>query len=68
MAYLKQKHNSRLVSDPTYPKSDESIFNDCDCKDLYGDAEEAIPPNTRKPCGKDVELGAKVDSDNAGDK
>ena len=32
MAYLKQKHNSRLVFDPTYPIIDESIFKDCDWK------------------------------------
>ena len=32
MACLKQKHNSRLVFDPTYPKIDESIFKDCDWK------------------------------------
>ena len=28
MAYLKQKHNSQLVFDPTYPKTNESIFKD----------------------------------------
>ena len=38
MAYLKQKHNSRLVFDPTYPKIDESFFKDFDWKDFYGDA------------------------------
>ena len=30
MAYLKQKHKSRLVFDPTYNRTDESIFKDCD--------------------------------------
>ena len=68
MAYLKQKHNSRLVFDPTYPKIDESIFTDYDWKYFYGDAKEAIPPNSPAPCGKGVDLRAKVDSDYAGDK
>ena len=67
MAYLKQKHKSRLVFDPTYTKIDESIFKYCDWKDLYGDAEEAITTNTSKPHGKDVNLRTKVDSDHAGD-
>ena len=40
MDYLKNKHNSRLVFDPNYPKIDEIIFKYCDCKDLYGDSEE----------------------------
>ena len=68
IAYLKKKHNSRLVFDPTYPKIDESIFKDCEWKDVYGDAEESISQNVPKPRGKDVDLGGKVDSYNAGDK
>ena len=68
MDCLKQKHNPRLVFDPTYPKIDESIFKDCDWKDFYGYVEEAIPPNAPNPCGKDVDLWATVDSDHAGDK
>ena len=68
MSYLKNKHNSRLVFDSTYPKIDEIIFKDCDWKYFYEDAEEAIPPNAPKPHGKDVDLRAKVDSDYAGDK
>ena len=66
MACLKQKHNSRLVFDLTYPKIDESIFKYCDWKYFYGDAEEAIPPNAPNPRGKDVELQDKVDCDHAG--
>ena len=68
MACLKQKHNYRLVFDPTYPKIDESIFKYCDWKYFYGDAEEAIPPNSLKPLDKDVDLRAKVDSNREGDK
>ena len=68
MDYLEQKHNSWLVSDPTYPKIDESIFKNCDWKDFYGDPEEAIPPSASKPCSKDVDLWAKFDRDHTGDK
>ena len=68
MDYLKQKHNSILVFDPTYPKIDEIIFKDCEWKDFYGDAEEAILRNAPKPRGKGVYLMAKVDSNHVGDK
>ena len=68
MDYLKQKHNSILVFYTTYPKIDEIIFNDCDCKSFNGDAWEANPPNSPKPCGKDVDLQAEVDSEHKVDK
>ena len=68
MSYLEQKHNSRLIFDPTYPKIDESIFKDCYWKYLYGDAEEVIPPKALKPRGKVTDMKAKVDSYHAGDK
>ena len=68
MAYLKHKHNSRIVFDLTYPKIDEIILKYCDWKDFYGDVEEVIPPNAPKPRGKDVDLRAKVDSEHAWDK
>ena len=56
MAYLKHKHNSKLVFDKTYPKTKENIFKDCDWKDFYGDSEEANPPNAPNPRGMDVDL------------
>ena len=68
MTYLKQKHNPQLVFDPTYPKIDEIIFKGCDWKEFYRDVEEVMTQNTHKPCGKDVDLRAKVNSDHAGDK
>ena len=68
MAYLKQKHNSRLVFDPNYPKIYESIFKYCDWKDFYRYAEEAIPLNEPKPRVKHIDLRAKVDSEHVGDK
>ena len=66
-AYLKNKHNSRLVFDPTYPEIDMSIFKECDWKHFYGDIKEAIPLNAPKPRGKEVDLRMFVDSDHAGD-
>jgi len=69
MAYLRQKHNSRLFLDPTYPAIDRASFNDgAEWKEFYGDVTEAIPPNAPKPRGKDVDLRMMVDSDHAGDK
>jgi hypothetical protein len=69
MAYLKQKHNSHLVFDPTYPSIDMSTFKkNKEWHDFYRDAKEAIPPNAPEPRGKDVDLRMMVDSDHAGDK
>jgi hypothetical protein len=44
-AYLKAKHNSRMVFDPMYPAIDHASFKQCDWKQFYGDVKEAIPPN-----------------------
>ena len=67
-AYLKQKHNSRLILDPTLPKIDMEHFKgNEDWKSFYGDAKEAIPPNAPQPRGKSVVLRMFVDSDHAGD-
>ena len=68
MDNLKQKHSSRLVFDPTYIIIDVSIFKNYYWKDLYGDAEEVIPPKALKPRGKVTDMKAKVDSYHAGDK
>ena len=69
MAYLKVKHNSRLVLDPSYPDIDMSEFKENqEWKDFYGDVKEAIPYNAPKPRGKGVDLRMFVDSDHAGNK
>ena len=69
MSYLRVKHNSRLVLDPSYAEIDYAEFNvDADWHAFYGDVEEALPPNAPKPLGKEVELRMFVDSDHAGDK
>ena len=68
MGYLKQKHNSRLVFDPTYPDIVHSDFPKYNWTEFYHGAEEAIPPDMPEPLGKEVDLRMFVDSDHAGDK
>ena len=46
MVYLKQKNNSRLFLDPTYPAIDKTTFDDgADWKEFCGDATKAITPD-----------------------
>ena len=66
-AYLKKRHNSQLVFDPTYPDINKDDFLVCDWKHTYGEVEEAIPPNAPEPRGKEVDIRLFVDSDHAGD-
>jgi hypothetical protein len=54
--YLEKRHNSRIVFDPTYPTIDMSSFKDCDWKQYYGNAKEAIPPNAPEARGQEVDL------------
>ena len=69
MSYLKHKHNSRLVLDPSYAVIDYGKFKKKeDWTEFYGNVKEAVPPNAPKPLGKEVELRMFVDSDHAGDK
>jgi len=66
-AYLKGRHNSRMVFDPTYPDICASDFKECEWKSFYGDVAEAIPVDMPEPRGKEVDLRLFVDSDHAGD-
>jgi hypothetical protein len=68
MGYLKLKHNSRLIFDPSYPTIDESNFQHHDWEEFYRDAVEAIPTNAPRALGKEIDLRMMVDSDHAGDK
>jgi hypothetical protein len=43
MGYLKQKHNSHLIFDPTSPDIDITSFPTYDWTEFYGDVQEAIP-------------------------
>jgi hypothetical protein len=67
-AYLKNKHNARIIFDPTYPEIPHEIFQDnFDWTTMYGNVKEAIPPNAPEPRGKSVLLRCYVDSDHAND-
>ena len=66
--YLRNKHNSCMAFDPTYPEIDMSDFKVCDWENFYTGAKEALPPNAPQPQGKEVDLRLFVDSDHAGDK
>ena len=69
MSYLKIKHNSRLVLDPSYPGIDMSEFRSNEnWAPFYGDVQEAKPLNSHNPLGNEVTLRIFVDSDHAGDK
>ena len=48
-AYHKQKHNSRLALDPTYPQVDMRSFPEADWTNFYCYVSEAIPNNAPEP-------------------
>jgi hypothetical protein len=67
-AFLKNKHNTEMVFDPTEPDIDESIFEGQDWSDsVYGECVEALPKNAPEPRGSGFKIKAYVDSDHAGD-
>ena len=68
MGYLKQKHNTRLVFDPTYPTIDMDSFSKYYWTEFYGKVEEAIPSDIPTPLGKDLDVCMMCDSDHAGEK
>jgi hypothetical protein len=68
MSFLSQKHNTRLMFDPTYPKIDMGQFPQYNWTKFYGNVEETIPVDMPKPLGKGVDVCMMCDSDHAGDK
>ena len=68
MGYLKQKHNSRLIFDPTYPDINVSSFPTYDWTKFYGDVQEAFPHDMPEPLGKDLDICMFCNSDHAGEK
>ena len=68
MGYLKNKHNTRLVFDPTYPDVDKGDFPQYDWTEFYGNAKEIMPADMPKPLGQDIDLRMMVDSNHVGDK
>ena len=68
-AYLRRRHNSRMVFDPCYPDMDMSKFKtDVDWTEFYGDMEEPLPRDAPAPRGKCVDMRLFCDADFAGDK
>jgi hypothetical protein len=66
-AYLKNKHNAKLIYDPSYPQIETNDFkNDEDWKAFYGEVKEAIPPNAPPARGRSVMIRIYVDADHAG--
>ena len=65
MGYLKLRHNSRLVFDPSY--HDKVILGIWWDK-FYEGAVETIPPNIPLPKGREVDLLMFIDSDDADNK
>ena len=63
MGYLRLKHNTRLIFDPTFPEINEDDFPQFDWTEFYSDVTEAIPTNMPPPLGKEVDLRMMVDSD-----
>ena len=68
-AFLKNKHNTKMVFDPTELDIDESIFEGQDWSpdSVYGECVEALPKNTPEARGNGFKIKAYVDSDHAGD-
>ena len=69
-AYLKKKHNSEMVYDPTDVEIDRAAFPREDWSySIYGDdnLEEVLPLNMPTPLGKSFTCRVYVDSDHAGD-
>ena len=66
-AYLKLKHNARLIYDPTVPRIDTTKFREDESwTSFYGEVKEAIPTNAPIPRGKSVVMRLFVDADHAG--
>ena len=67
-AYLKQRHNSEMVFDPTLPDFDENLFPKQDWRHTpYSHAKEDLPPKIPAAPGFGFVISAYVDSDHAGD-
>ena len=67
-AYLRNKHNSETVFDPTEPDIPEDLFEKQDWSDtVYGECSEDIPQDAPEPRGFGFKMRAYVDSDHAGD-
>lgn len=67
-AFLKLKHNSEMVLDPSEPNINEELFPKEDWQYTgYGTGSEILPPNAPSSRGYGFKMIAYVDSDHAGD-
>ena len=68
VTYLKLKHNSEIVPDPTVPDISAVQFIVADWQHPpFGKSKGKCPHNTPKHCGVGFTSRAYVDSDHAGD-
>ena len=65
-AYLKSYDRSTMVFDDTEPNIDEKSFVNCNWKEFYPDAKEAVPTDMPEPRGNPVIMSTFVDADHAG--
>jgi hypothetical protein len=65
MGYLRLKHNTRLIFDPTYPDIVASDFPHHDWTEFYGDVCKAVPPDMLEPLTKKVDFRMICDSNHA---
>ena len=42
--FLRQKYNSRMAFDPTYPATEMNDFKECKWKNVCGESKETTPP------------------------
>jgi hypothetical protein len=68
MSYLSQKHDTRPIFDPTYPKIDMGQFSQYNWTKFYSNVKKAIPVDVPEPLGKDVAVCMMCNSDHAEDK
>ena len=67
-AFLKKKHNTEMVFDPSIPDVDERQFEKEDWSNtVYGECVEDVPPGRPESRGFGFTIRAYVDSDHAGD-
>ena len=66
--YLKKRHNAEMSFDPSLPEVDKEKFPRRDwSQSIYGDVEEALPPNMPRPLGREMIMRVFIDSDHAGE-
>ena len=67
-SFLKSKHNTVMVFDPSEPDINEFLFTDENWTDtVYGKCKEELSSNKPEPRELDSTMRTFVDSDDAGD-